>query len=70
MKKLTFEVEITFTESIKDFELHEVTKNLTDCLYDGVTRNWGLAPEESEAVTKSIKVKETLSGLEEEVTIF
>ena len=63
MKKLTFEVTVEFTENIKDFEIEEVTKNLTDCIYDGVTRNWGLAPEESEGVTKSIKVKETLSGI-------
>ena len=70
MKKLTFEIEVTFTESIKNSELEEVTKNLNDCLYDGITKNWGLAPEESEAVTKSFKVKETLSGFEVGETIF
>jgi hypothetical protein len=70
MKKLTFEIEVTFTESIKDSELEEVTKNLSDCLYDGITKNWGLAPEESEAVTRSFKVKETLSGFEVGEEIF
>jgi hypothetical protein len=70
MKKLTFEIEVTFTESIKDSELEEVTKNLSDCLYDGITKNWGLALEESEAVTRSFKVKETLSGFEVGEEIF
>jgi len=70
MKTLTFEVSVTFSESIKDHEIGEVTKNLSDCLYDGITKNWGLAPEESEAVTRSFKVKETLTGLEEGEEIF
>lgn len=70
MKTLTFEVSVTFTENIKDGEIEEVTKNLNDCIYDGITRNWGLAPEESEAVTKSFKVRETLSGFELGETIF
>lgn len=70
MKKLTFEVEITFTDNIKDFEIKEVTKNLHDTIYDGVMKGWGLAPEENEAVTKSIKVRETLTGVEEESIIF
>jgi hypothetical protein len=70
MKTLTFEVTIEFTESIKDSELEEVTKNLTDAIYDSVERGHGISPEESEAVTKIIKVKETLSGIEHTVTIF
>jgi len=70
MKTLTFEVSVTFTENIKDGELQEVTKNLTDAIYDSVNRGWGLAPEENQAITKTIKVKETLSGIEHTVEIF
>jgi hypothetical protein len=70
MKTLTFEVTIEFTENIKDGELQEVTKNLHDTINDGVMKGWGLAPEENEACTKSIKVRETLSGLEIESSIF
>jgi UDP-galactopyranose mutase len=70
MKKLTFEVTIEFTENIKDGEIREVTQNLTDAIYDCVERGWGLAPEENEAITKSIKVRETISGIEAELSIF
>jgi hypothetical protein len=70
MKTLTFEVSITFTDRIKDGELQEITKNLSDAIYDSVERGHGLAPEESEACTKTIVVKETLSGIEHTVTIF
>jgi hypothetical protein len=70
MKTLTFEVSITFTGRIKDFELQEVTNNLADAIHLAIDRGHGVSPEESEAVTKSIKVKETLSGCEKSITIF
>ena len=69
MKKLKFEVELTFTKNIKDGEIREVTQNLTNAIYDCVERGWGLAPEENEACTKSIKVRETISGIEAELNL-
>jgi len=70
MRKLTFEVTVEFSNNIKDFELEEVTKNLRNALMESVNNGFGLSPEESEAITKSIKVKETLSGFEATSTIF
>jgi|WetSurMetagenome_2_1015567.scaffolds.fasta_scaffold513401_3 hypothetical protein len=70
MKTHTFEVSVTFSERIKDGEIREVTKNVHDSIYDSVMKGFGLSPEESEAITKSIKVRETLSGIEVESTIF
>jgi hypothetical protein len=70
MKTLTFEVSITFTDEIKDFELQEVTNSLANAIHLDIDRGYGISPEKSEAVTKSIKVKETLSGCEKSVTIF
>jgi hypothetical protein len=70
MKKLTFEVTVVFSSNIKDFELQEVTKNLTEGIERHIMQGYGIAPDESEACTKSFKVKETLSGIEHEVVIF
>jgi hypothetical protein len=64
MRTLTFEVTVTFTEDIKENELQEVTKNVRNSLMESVNGGYGLSPEDSEAVTKEIKVKETLSGIE------
>jgi len=62
MKTLTFKVSLTFTEDIKESELLEVTKNLSDGIYNHWQNGNGFAPEESAAYTKSIIVKETHSG--------
>jgi hypothetical protein len=70
MRTLTFEVTVEFSSNIKDFELEEVTKNVRNSLMESVNNGYGLSPEESEAITKSIKVKETLSGFQAISTIF
>jgi hypothetical protein len=70
MRKLTFEVSVEFTDNIKDFELEEVIKNLSDGIFDLINRGEGLSPQESIACTKSFRVKETLSGISHKVDIF
>lgn len=64
MKKISFNVEITFSDSIySDDEYNEITQNVMDALIYQVNSGQGLSPEESEAFTEKISVKLNINGV-------
>lgn len=63
MKKISFNVELTFSDSIySDDEYNEITKNIIDGLSRQVDSGQGLSPEESEAFTEEISVKPNINS--------
>lgn len=57
MKKHTFIVEVEFEDNINlDFEIAEIGINILNCLVNECDSGNGLAPDNSETFTKSIKV--------------
>lgn len=55
MKRLTFTVEIDFTESINENEVEDVCTSILEALKYEVDMI-GMAPEDSEGLTERIKV--------------
>lgn len=64
MKKISFNVELTFSDSIySDKEYNEITQKLMDALIREVNSGQGLSPEESDAFTEEISVKPNINSL-------
>lgn len=64
MKKISFNVELTFSDSIySDDEYNEITQNVMDALIYQVNSGQGLSPEESEGFTEKISVKPNINSL-------
>jgi hypothetical protein len=62
MKTLTLSVKIQFSESIeKDKDIQEVMEKVISALVHEVNNGMGLAPDDSEAFTKIIKISEPYS---------
>lgn len=67
MKRLTFSVSLTFSESVEtDAEILEVMKKLKSALVHEVDAGMGLAPDDSDLFTTKIEIAEPYSQTRDE----
>lgn len=71
MKKIAFLVTLEFTDKIcDDNELQEVAENVARAIKNETNSGIGIAPENSEAITKSVEVSSDFLDVNVQLKLF